>query len=320
MDGATAIVGFDSAWADKAPGAICALVVDAEGAVGFKPPELASFDQALGFVETESLMCDACLIAVDQPTIVPNTMGCRPVDRVTGSLISFIGGGVQTANRSKQGLFDDNAPFWRFKACLGATEDPERSRTAITGRFIIEAFPALALSIFNSAFFGRLRAPKYNPANKRKFRSEDWIDVVETVRRYAQLAGIKGIEKWANEILQIPSLRAAKIGSMQLYAPLSGTNGDGGLVTHRSGRSSFGLYDRTERCGHTGTANEGCREVWCPLRLRYSQASLAAEASASRSHSSMGVVCDRSQSLLASMVPHAASFSGRADVCGGNES
>ena len=102
-----------------------------------------------------------------------------------------------------------------FLACSGidkiaghAREDPEQSRSARSGRYIIEVFPALALA-FNSAFFGRLRGPKYNPVNKRKFRTDDWIAVVETVGRHAQLAGIIGIEAWAKETKSISSFRKA---------------------------------------------------------------------------------------------------------------
>ena len=178
MSGTTVIIGLDSAWADKASGAVCALVMDADGTVGFKPSEVVSFDQALAFIEAESSPCNTCLIAVDQPTIVPNETGCRPVDRVAASVISFIGGGVQPANRSRRGIFDDDAPFWRFKARLGAKEI--LSQAASPKAFIMEVYLALALVTFNNTFFGRLRGPKYNPANKRKFRLEDWIAVVET--------------------------------------------------------------------------------------------------------------------------------------------
>jgi predicted RNase H-like nuclease len=209
VNNTTAIIGFDSAWADNAPGAICALVVSPGGIVDFKPPKLVHFDEALAFIEKEGGRYDLCLIAVDQPTIVPNMIGCRPVDRVAASVISFIGGGVQPANRSRQGLFDDDAPFWRFKSRVNAKEDPEQSRSAESGRFIIEVFPALALATFNVAFFGRLRGPKYNPANKRKFRPDDWIAVVATVGRHAQLAGIIEIEAWAKETKSISSFRKA---------------------------------------------------------------------------------------------------------------
>jgi predicted RNase H-like nuclease len=115
-------------------------------------PRQASFKEALEFIQRERRTCDYCLVALDQPTIVPNTTGCRPVDRVAGSLIGFIGGGVQPANRSRVGMFDDGAPIWRFKRDLGATEDPEVSRKAQHGIFIVEVFPALALPVFAVAF------------------------------------------------------------------------------------------------------------------------------------------------------------------------
>jgi predicted RNase H-like nuclease len=92
-------------------------------------------------------------------------------------------------------------------------EDPEQSRIAEGGRFIMDVYPALALVTFNHTFFGRRKGPKYNPANKRKVRLEDWTAVVETVRQYAQHAGIVAIKEWANEILRIASPRKARPGS-----------------------------------------------------------------------------------------------------------
>jgi predicted RNase H-like nuclease len=133
----TCIIGFDSAWTDniRARGAVCALVMGNGGAVRFTPPCQASFKEALEFIQGERRTCDYCLLALDQPTIVPNTAGSRLVDRVAGSLIGFIGGGVQPANRSRVGMFDEGAPIWRFKRDLGAAEDPEVSRKAGHGFF-----------------------------------------------------------------------------------------------------------------------------------------------------------------------------------------
>ena len=167
--------------------------------VRFKPPRQASFKEALEFITVERRTCDNCIVALDQPTIVPNATGSRPIDRVAGSLIGFIGGGVQPANRLKVGMFDESAPIWRFKRDLGATEDPEVSRKARHGIFIIEVFPALALPVFEVAFNGYRQGPKYNPA-KKTFRLRDWESVIETVARYARTARIEGIEAWTREL------------------------------------------------------------------------------------------------------------------------
>jgi predicted RNase H-like nuclease len=86
--GGTCIIGFDSAWTDniKAQGAVCALVIASDGTVSFQPPRHATFDQALAFIEAEGRACDTCLVALDQPTIVPNETGSRPVDKVAAAL------------------------------------------------------------------------------------------------------------------------------------------------------------------------------------------------------------------------------------------
>ena len=196
--GTTCIIGFDSAWTDHPdkPGAICSLVFSNDRAACFKPPHLTSFDQALEFIEAERRACDICLVALDQPTIVPNDKGMRPVEKVAGALVGFTGGGVQPANRSKIGMFDDEAPIWRFLARLGAEQDPEFTRTAERGLFIIEVFPALALPAFDVRFHGCKKAPKYNPDNKN-FQICDWRSVIDTVARYARDVSITEIEVWA---------------------------------------------------------------------------------------------------------------------------
>jgi predicted RNase H-like nuclease len=203
----TCIIGFDSAWNGK-KGAICALILGAGQKVDLKRPELADFDEALAYVRAQTELHDLCLVAVDQPTLVPNETGCRPVDRVAASLVSYIGGGVQPANRGKRLLFGDVAPFWRFKEGLRARECPEESRSSDSGLFLIEVFPALALPALNPTFYARLKGPKYNPANRR-FRLQDWKSVTETVRRYAQITTLEAIEAWAREVGRIGSPRKA---------------------------------------------------------------------------------------------------------------
>lgn len=97
-------------------------------------------------------------------------------------------------------MFGVDAPIWRFLKRLGAEEDPERSRTAESGLFIIEVFPALALAAFEARFNGRLKAPKYNPANRKKFRRDDWFAVIETIARYARAVPVAGVQNWMETI------------------------------------------------------------------------------------------------------------------------
>ena len=147
-------VGFDSAWTDNptSPGAICSIDYDGKRFGGFREPALVRFSQALDFVRELDGPGQLTLVAIDQPTIVPNLSSMRPAERVAASAISWLGGGVQPANRARLGMFDDGAPIWRFLRDLGATEDPERGRSADVGLYIIVVFPALALPAFHEDF------------------------------------------------------------------------------------------------------------------------------------------------------------------------
>jgi predicted RNase H-like nuclease len=120
--------------------------------------------------------------------------------KVAASLVSFVGGGVQPANRSKTGMFCDDAPVWAFLSAVDATQDPLRARTASAGHFVIEVFPALALPALEDGFAGRLRAPKYNPQNRKKFRLEDWQAVAGVVARSAERLGVQGLADWARHV------------------------------------------------------------------------------------------------------------------------
>lgn len=212
MDDATiTVVGFDSAWTDKprAPGAICAIRVDRVGNAVLVEPRLASFTQALEFIGVERALTDHCLVALDQPTIVPNLTSSRPVDRVAASLISWLGGGVQPANRSKLGMFDDAAPVWRFLTALGATEDPERARLGVNGLHLIEVFPALAIASLEASFFGRLLGPRYNPARRKTFNPSDWQALLMTVENYAAREHIAEVDNWIASLRQVEQPRKA---------------------------------------------------------------------------------------------------------------
>lgn len=202
----TSIIGFDSAWTDnpKAPGAICIIRLDSDGAWLKVAPRLVSFSEAATVIQAERLQADKCLVALDQPTIVPNLLGSRPVDKVAAALISWVGGGVQPASRSKLGMFDDAAPIWQFKGAINAVDDPEAARTEPNGLFLIEVFPALALISIDNAYCKRLGAPKYNPSNRRMFRLDHWHAVVETISAFGARTSLKDLEPWRSEMAANP--------------------------------------------------------------------------------------------------------------------
>ncbi len=230
----TSVIGFDSAWTDqvKAPGAVSIIRVVEGQPTEFVAPRLSSFAQALAIIEEERRQFERCFVALDQPTIVPNATGSRPVDKVAASLISWVGGGVQPANRSKKGMFDDDAPVWAFKDALGATENPEGARVASSGMFIAEVFPALALPSLSAEFCGRLMGPRYNPGRRKTFRIEHWGAVLTCVSAVGATLGIPDLEVWCghHRLARPPSkadqdlldgVLCALIGYMWLFLPRS---------------------------------------------------------------------------------------------------
>lgn len=194
-------IGFDSAWADnaRAPGAICAVGLEGGVPAVFHRPRLVSFSQALAFIEEVRSPSGVSLVALDQPTLVPNATSMRPVERAAASLISWMGGGAQPANRGRTGMFCKAAPVWRFLTSLGAEEDPERARDADDGLFIMEVFPALALASLGPGFFGRLAGPRYNPGRAKTFRAADWVKVAETAAAEASAFGCVELAGWCRE-------------------------------------------------------------------------------------------------------------------------
>jgi predicted RNase H-like nuclease len=191
-------VGFDSAWTDNQghPGAICAIHYDGERFSHFREPTLVSFGQALDFIRAIHKPNHLTLVAIDQPTIVPNHSGMRPCERVAASPVSWLGGGVQPANRSKLGMFDDEAPIWSFLRDLSAVEDPECARTVEIGLYVMEVFPALALAALHDDFCGRMRGPRYNPARRKTFRQKDWDRVVAVVTAEALGLRCRSVDEW----------------------------------------------------------------------------------------------------------------------------
>ena len=178
-----AFVGFDSAWAGNAPGGIASASFSQDRLIETRLPEPAGFDCAAAIIEDLQSTHDFVLVAIDQPTIVPNQTGSRPVDRVAASLISRLRGGVQPANQgktksgrtiqSKVRMFGPDAPIWRFLRRINAVQNPPESRSALSGLHVIEVFPALALPALEPAILERKRAARNNPANRRRFSFPD---------------------------------------------------------------------------------------------------------------------------------------------------
>ena len=212
-----AFVGFDSAWAGRDPGAIAYAIFQGDALEWEELPQLASFPQAAAIINNLRGECDDVLVAIDQPTIVPNQSGSRPVDGVAAALISRLRSGVQPANRNKASMFGDTAPIWQFVSDIGCPcysgrkddgdhshlVDFEAAKTAIAGQTrLLEVYPALALPALEGRFMCRRSAARYNPVNE-KFSLADWRCVCVTVLNRARNAGLPQLSQWADGMVKL---------------------------------------------------------------------------------------------------------------------
>ncbi len=194
----TVVVGFDSAWEDKNPGAICSIDFDESGNAEFTKPRPASFDQACEFIKTKQQRFDVNLVAIDQPILVPNLTGSRPVDRAAGSFLWYMNGGAHSANRGMGERFGDDAPIWRFCDSIDHIQEPMQARIARSGNFLIEVFPALALASMNDAFAEPNGAPKYDPDKTKNYRYGHWRAVTSVVNEFATAFEVGDLADWAS--------------------------------------------------------------------------------------------------------------------------
>ena len=199
-----AIIGLDSAWTNKVPGAICAVTSIGGQLISFEPPRLVRFDEAAEFIESTSSSVDLSLVALDQPSLVPNATSIRPVERVAGSIVNGLGGGVQPANRNKASMFGSDAPIWGFLDRISARENPDLSRQADRGLFLMEVFPALALPTLVPEIWNRRKAAKYNPAARKTYSSDDWQLVANGIADLAAQSGLVPVADCATELARLP--------------------------------------------------------------------------------------------------------------------
>ena len=211
-----AFVGFDSAWAENNNGSIGYVVLEAGKPVEIRMPEVASFADAVEIINRLREECHDVLVAIDQPIVVANETGSRPVDRIAASLMGTLRSATQPANRGKADMFGDGAPIWRCIQQIDACLDFDHAKFTRDGInrncdmiHLLEVYPALALPALAPAFMelrrdGHRWAARYKPSMKH-FNRFDWEMVCATVRRQASFFGLGELATWAE--------RARKLGN-----------------------------------------------------------------------------------------------------------
>ena len=206
------LVGFDSAWTPTNSGALVGLVRDEDGTfheLGL--PQVVNYCQAesaiLGWQDQHEL--EATIILLDQPTVVNNATGQRPVENLVASPVSRRHGGMQPANTARIEMFGRNAPIWRFLERFGGPADPLEP---VEGTRVIETYPVLAMialgwTLPDKRPTGRL--PKYNPERSKTFSASDWKHVCQQTSREFSARGVHHLVRWLNGIAASHSPRKA---------------------------------------------------------------------------------------------------------------
>jgi len=195
------LVGFDSAWSNGNNGAITAVFADSHGTITEITPQPVSLDGAVSRIREwlNRWKPDRTIIAIDQPIIVENETGQRPVENVVSSIISKHEGGVQPSFKQRH-HFRDGAPIWDFVAAFDGPADPSKLTPGIS---LVETYPALCLIAMGHTLpkeNGRMRLPKYNPTNKN-FNLNDWHHVCSKVHEELEIIGLANLASEAKMLV-----------------------------------------------------------------------------------------------------------------------
>jgi predicted RNase H-like nuclease len=209
----TLIVGFDSAWTATNQGAVVGLIRHADGSFQLLGlPFVADFDAAERAIKAWQAehAIERTIILIDQPTIVREATGQRPVENIVASAVSRRFGGMQPANTGRRGMFDEGAPIWPFLERFGGPAD---IRSCSRHTTIFETYPVLTIIARGwilpdeRRLSGRL--PKYNPVRRSTFRKDDWAYLCGKLSGFFRDCGVVTIADWIDSIQSINMPRKA---------------------------------------------------------------------------------------------------------------
>ena len=206
----TLLVGFDSAWTARRSGALVGSLRKADGTYhDLGSPKVADFPGATDQIVAFQAQCQsaATVIMLDQPTIVVNSAGQRPVENLVSGPVSRRYGGVQPSNTSRCDMFGQAAPVWPFLESFGGAADPMQP---LVGTKVFETYPVLTMIAFDWVRpdvrpTGRL--PKYNPERRKTFVLDDWRHVCHLLEAEFRQRGLPELADWCQSAAAYPSPR-----------------------------------------------------------------------------------------------------------------
>lgn len=210
------LIGFDSAWTRKKSGAIIGtLRLDNGTFAEISAPLCADYIKGEEIIQKWQAETNATttIVMLDQPIIVKNARGQRPVENIVSSPVSLRYGGVQPANTSKKEMFGTDAPLWPFLAKFGGAADP---LIPVVNTRVFETYPVLIMIALDwilpdARATGRI--PKYNPVRKGTFSIADWEHVcTQALTAYQGRSdrGLNSITAWIERAVQSPTPRKSE--------------------------------------------------------------------------------------------------------------
>lgn len=193
------LVGFDSAWTPHNRGAIVAVLRREDGTfVDLGEPAPVDFREATDAIRKwrDEHAPSSTLILLDQPAVVTNATGQRPVENLACGSVSSRRGGMQPAYTGRADMFGAHAPVWSFLLEFGGAANP---LLPLDGCAVLETYPVLAMIALgwlreDARPVGRL--PKYNPGRRKTFNMEDWRFVCDHAAASMRGFGVNGIADW----------------------------------------------------------------------------------------------------------------------------
>lgn len=240
----TLLVGFDSAWTARNTGGLAGVLREHGGGcreLGLD--DAINFEAAAQRIESwrEGCQPNRTLILIDQPTIVRNARGQRPVEHLVASAVSRRRGGMQPANTGRAGMFDAEAPVWKFLSRFGGTLNPLDCGNA--DPVTLETYPVLTLIALgwlreDQHPCGRL--PKYNP-ERPTFLQEDWGWLCEKLANALADFGLANIPLWLRRRQCIRPRKRDQDGMDACLCLLTALHLDADLPCLRVGNAESGL-------------------------------------------------------------------------------
>ena len=204
----TLLVGFDSAWTRTKVRAIVGAVLRDHGTITeLGPPRLVRYGDAAEIIRLwqTTHLASSTLVLLDQPTLVVNEGGQRPVEQIVCPSVSRRRGGMQPANTRRREMFGATAPVWEFLAKFGGAANPFGD---ITSTSVFETYPVLTMIALGWTLpdvqrpAGRL--PKYNPERRKTFAVADWAHVCRATSAKLASEGALGLAGWAETAASNP--------------------------------------------------------------------------------------------------------------------